>query len=72
VSNGFYRSEFAVIICDASKSFDRSAALEISDLAPHRHALVKLQHEQDLPNGFDEVWLPDALARKYPRAAREY
>jgi integrase len=33
---------------------------------------VKLQHEQDLADGFGEVWLPDALARKYPRAAREW
>jgi hypothetical protein len=33
---------------------------------------VKLQHKQDLADRFGEVWLPDALARKYPRAAREW
>lgn len=29
-------------------------------------------HERDLAAGFGEVWLPDALARKYPNAAREW
>ncbi len=33
---------------------------------------VKAQHEQDLADGFGQVWLPDALARKYPNAAREW
>ncbi|MGH8213939.1 MAG: integron integrase [Rhodanobacteraceae bacterium] len=29
-------------------------------------------HERDLGAGFGEVWLPDALARKYKNAAREW
>ncbi|MEE4282250.1 MAG: integron integrase [Pseudomonadales bacterium] len=29
-------------------------------------------HENDLALGFGEVWLPDALARKYKNAAREW
>jgi integron integrase len=33
---------------------------------------IKAQHVQDLADGFGEVWLPDALARKYPNAAREW
>jgi hypothetical protein len=33
---------------------------------------VKAQHEQDIEDGFGEVFLPDALARKYPNAAREW
>ena len=33
---------------------------------------VKLLHEQDLGEGFGDVWLPHALARKYPRAGREW
>ena len=33
---------------------------------------VKLWHEADLKNGFGEVQLPFALARKYPGAAREW
>jgi integron integrase len=32
---------------------------------------VRGLHEQDLANGIDEVWLPDALARKYPHAGRD-
>jgi integrase len=38
-----------------------------------RHlAKVKAQHEQDLEDGFGEVYLPTALERKYPNAAREW
>jgi integron integrase len=33
---------------------------------------VKAQHEQDLEEGFGSVHLPDALARKFPNAAREW
>lgn len=33
---------------------------------------VKAVHDQDLENGFGEVYLPESLARKYPGAAREY
>lgn len=29
-------------------------------------------HERDLAAGYGEVWLPDALARKYPHATREW
>lgn len=35
-----------------------------------RHA--KDLHQTDLKNGFGEVYLPDALARKYPSAAKEF
>jgi integrase len=33
---------------------------------------VKGQHEQDLEDGFGSVYLPFALARKLPNAAREW
>lgn len=33
---------------------------------------VKVQHEQDLAAGYGAVYLPDALARKYPGAARNW
>jgi integron integrase len=33
---------------------------------------VKALHEQDLAKGFGEVFLPDALSRKYPKAVREW
>lgn len=32
---------------------------------------AQLLHQHDLSEGFGEVWLPDALARKYPNAATE-
>jgi hypothetical protein len=42
-----------------------------ADLQRHL-ARVKAQHEQDVEDGLGEVFLPDALARKYPKAAREW
>jgi integron integrase len=33
---------------------------------------VREQHDQDLLEGFGTVWLPEALARKYPRAERAW
>ena len=33
---------------------------------------AQLFHSQDIQDGFGEVWLPDALAVKYPKAAREW
>jgi integron integrase len=33
---------------------------------------VKTMHERDVALGFGEVYLPDALERKYPRAARSW
>jgi integron integrase len=35
-------------------------------------AFAQTQHRSDLAAGFGAVWLPHALARKYPRAAREW
>ena len=38
-----------------------------------RHlAKVKAQHEQDLAEGFGRMYLPHALARKFPSADREW
>ena len=33
---------------------------------------VKLLHQKDVAEGFGRVWLPHALARKYPNADREW
>ncbi len=33
---------------------------------------VRLLHEQDLANGYGSVFLPHALAKKYPKAAKEF
>ena len=40
-------------------------------LKAHLHQVREL-HDQDLRAGFGEVWLPKALAVKYPRASREW
>jgi integron integrase len=33
---------------------------------------VKAQHEEDLESGFGSVFLPDAIARKFPNAAKQW
>ena len=33
---------------------------------------VKQQHQRDLADGYGAVWLPHALARKYPKAATDW
>ena len=52
---------------------DRRTILPQGLLEPLRvqRATVARIHARDLAAGFGEVWLPDALARKYPNAARE-
>jgi integron integrase len=42
-----------------------------NDLRQHLKR-VKIQFEQDLVDGFENVYLPNALARKYPNAAKEW
>jgi len=63
-----------ITVRDTKSGRDRVTPLPVNLAAPLQLHLskVKLQHEQDLADGFGEVWLPDALARKYPRAAREW
>ena len=63
-----------ITVRDAKSGRDRVTMLPVNIAAPLQIHLqkVKLQHEQDLADGFGEVWLPHALARKYPRAAGEW
>ena len=53
---------------------DRRTMLPAGLDAPLRAQLDQARrvHERDLTLGFGAVWLPDALARKYPGAAREW
>ena len=53
---------------------DRRTMLPAGLEAPLRAQLDQARrvHERDLALGFGAVWLPDALARKYPGAAREW
>jgi integron integrase len=63
-----------IVVRDGKGMKDRVTMLPINLAASlERHLQkVKAQHEQDLEDGFDEVYLPHALARKYPKAAREW
>ncbi|MBW2072803.1 MAG: integron integrase, partial [Deltaproteobacteria bacterium] len=44
----------------------------ITPLLNNHLAKVRILHEQDLAAGYGEVFLPYALARKYPKAAKEW
>jgi site-specific recombinase XerD len=63
-----------IIVRDGKGAKDRVTMLPVTLTAPlERHLQkVKAQHEQDLDDGFGEVYLPHALTRKYPKAAREW
>ena len=63
-----------ITVRDTKSGRDRVTMLPVNIAAALQLHLnkVKLQHEQDLADGFGEVWLPDALSRKYPRTAREW
>ena len=53
---------------------DRSTILPGAVREPLQQHLteVKALHDQDLAKGFGEVYLPDALGRKYPNAAKNW
>lgn len=53
---------------------DRRTMLPVAVIEPLHAQFVEARriHERDLAAGFGAVWLPDALARKYPNAAREW
>jgi len=43
----------------------------VAELKDHLEK-VRTLHEEDLKKGFGAVWLPGALARKYPKAPKEW
>ncbi len=61
-------------IRDGKGEQDRITMLPAKLKAPLRHHLqkVKVLHEQDLAAGYGEVFLPYALARKYPNAPKQW
>jgi integron integrase len=63
-----------IVVRDGKGAKDRVTMLPVNLAASlERHLLkVKAQHEQDLEDGFGEVYLPGALNRKYPKAGREW
>lgn len=60
-----------IVVRDGKGQKDRVTVLPDNAVPLLRDQLlqVKLTHEQDLQNGFGAVYLPFALARKYPNAA---
>jgi integron integrase len=63
-----------ITIRDAKGGRDRITMLPVSLVEPLRRQIEKrrLLHEEDLATGFGGVFLPAALARKYPNASREF
>lgn len=62
-----------ICVRDGKGGKDRHVPLPLRLREPLRAQLerVRLIHQQDLAAGLGAVWLPHALARKYPSAARE-
>jgi integron integrase len=63
-----------ILIRDGKGHKDRITVLPTGIIRPlHAHLReTRKVHETDLREGFGEVWLPHALARKYPFAPREW
>ncbi|EIC23013.1 integron integrase [Thiorhodovibrio frisius] len=63
-----------ILVRDGKGQKDRLVPLPVSLEEPLREQLrkVRVLHEQDLAQGCGEVFLPDALARKSPNAAKEW
>ena len=63
-----------IIVRDGKGEKDRATILPdalIADLQMHLETVGAI-HQQDLKAGYGEVYLPYALARKYPNAAKEW
>ncbi len=63
-----------IVVRDGKGGKDRVTMVPQQLAAPLRAqiARARLVHEADLARGRGEVWLPDALAVKYPNAARAF
>jgi integron integrase len=63
-----------ILVRDGKGAKDRVTMLPYSLKAPLQAqlAVARALHERDLVEGLGEVWLPFALERKYPSAAREW
>jgi len=63
-----------ILVRDAKGGKDRVTMLPQSVIGPLREHLarVKALHERDVASGHGDVELPDAIARKYPRAPYEW
>jgi len=68
----FGRAE--ILVRDGKGAKDRVTMLPRRLFAPLRRQIARAKeiHANDLAQGFGAVWLPSALARKYPTAPREW
>lgn len=64
----------AVVVRDGKGAKDRIVTLpdELIEPLQSHLAWARTLHEKDLAAGLGEVWMPDALTRKYPNAAWEW
>ena len=63
-----------ILVRDGKGEKDRFTMLPARVIEPLQEhlAVVEVLHRQDLAEGFGNVYLPHALARKYPHAEREW
>jgi integron integrase len=63
-----------IVVRDGKGQKDRRVGLPKSAVSPLsiHLGLVRAQFERDVADGTAAVWMPDALARKYPNAARQW
>lgn len=63
-----------ILIRDGKGSKDRVTMLPVSLAAALEAHLVKVRalHEKDMRQGYGAVYMPDALERKYPNAAKDW
>ncbi len=64
----------ALIVRSGKGAKDRVTTFPVTLVEPLKEHLrrVKLIHEQDLKGGYGEVYMPYALARKYPKASKKW
>lgn len=67
-------SRHEILVREGKGNKDRVTMLPLSIAEPLKQHLVRVKalHDQDVTNGYGEVYLPNALAKKYPNAGREW
>lgn len=68
----FSRNE--IVVRDGKGQKDRVTVLPVSLIAPLKHHIARVRaiHQLEVADGRGDVYLPDALARKYPNAPWEW
>jgi len=63
-----------ISVRDGKGAKDRATMLpeSITETLKNHLAAVAFTHKEDLRRGFGEIWLPFALAKKYPNAGKEW